>query len=215
MNQARLYLKWFIRIHVTPVFDPAESLKYCTENLSVNIFESEWLDGLNAKLLLRKGAIAECLEYAIACDVKWFGKQFAKNCIVTLLKHIQKEHEIFELGIHAHQTSTVMTSQHEYTKLSKTFLAPSDTLDLPTIWWTPVYPKNKGKFLIHILLLFGQFETEYALMKTGNIRLAYAQAGLFDKKMWKPLSTIFSPVMYMNVWLSSLEVHFNLTETCV
>ena len=33
---------------------------------------------------------------------------------------------------------------------------------------------------MQILLLFGKFETEYGLMKTGSLRRAYIQAGLFD-----------------------------------
>jgi predicted GIY-YIG superfamily endonuclease len=180
VQEIRLYLRWFVRIHVVPVFDPVKSLAYLKKNLDVDLIKCQWLDGLNCKILLRRGAIDEFLKYAQDCQPSTFGGAGAKNKMVRLLLLIHRLHGIFDLGVSVHRSRTTETSRNQYQFLCKTFLSPLTSLKLPTVWWTPVYPKTRGRFLVQILLLFGKFETEYGLMKAGSLRKAYVQAGLFD-----------------------------------
>jgi predicted GIY-YIG superfamily endonuclease len=185
VQESQLYLRWFERIHVVPVFDPAKCFAYLKENLNVNLGESQWLDGLNCKIMLRRGAIEQFLEYAQQCQSFTFGGPRPKQKMVQLLSLIHRLHGIFDLGISVHRSTTTETSRNQYQLLCKTFLSPLLSLKLPTVWWTPVYPKTRGRFLVHILLLLGKFETEYGLMKAGSLRKAYIQARLFDPESAK------------------------------
>lgn len=176
VNQMKLYLKWFVRKQVVSINDATKCIEYCSSSLHKNITKNEWLDGLNFKVLLRKGAIEECLEYALDVNSATLRRSNMHRQMCALLTRINRLHEAFELGVSPLRENTVATARQHYKELSQRFLHPEASMKLPTIWSTPVYPKSKSRFLIHVLLSFGKFTTEYELMKTGNIRDAYIHA---------------------------------------
>ena len=187
VNAVRLYFKWFER-HVIFRGRPQtieEKRKSLFDSLDLDLFHSAWIDGMNYRVRLRKGAIGEILNYAYGCDESLFGSRQAKANMLELLKQLHFGHLQYgnpgnrEVGMQTRR-ATMEPSRSRYTSQSIQFLSFSDTLQLPTPWTTAVYPRNRGRFLVHILLLFGRFETEYELMLQGTMKRAYAHAGLFD-----------------------------------
>lgn len=199
VNEPRLYLRWFERIHKVPNLDPAKCLAYLQSHLNKTLSKCEWLDGLNAKVVLRRGAIQEFLNYAV---------QKKERAMTRLLQnlyrlhgiyrqkpkelqqqrqnqnqnqHVDQEQEQRSIISYRGRDTTSQSRKKEYEELEERFLSKSSSTKLPTIWWTPIYPWNRGRFLTQILLLFGKFETEYELMATGDMKSAYEKAGIFDK----------------------------------
>ena len=179
-----LYFKWFERKAVTPLYDPKTSMEYLTEHLSVTLRDSEWLDGLNYKIVLRRVAIESCLNYAMNSNNIHFGigreGRTMKNGIVNILQRLLFLYQIFVL-----KNSSSCFSQstfQDWIHLSKLFLSNSTNTNLPVLWFTPVSPKRKNAFLIQLLLTMGEFETEYELMLSGNLKKAFIISGLFDPK---------------------------------
>jgi predicted GIY-YIG superfamily endonuclease len=76
---------------------------------------------------------------------------------------------------------STVTSKLAWEQLQSRFLSDYKNRHLPVIWSTPVYPRRRTAFLIHILLSMGSFVTEYDLMLSGNLRNAFISAGLFDE----------------------------------
>jgi hypothetical protein len=47
----------------------------------------------------------------------------------------------------------------------------------------PIKPKNATRFLVHILLSMGQFETEFELLSEANMRAAFTKCSLFTNSV--------------------------------
>lgn len=188
VNSVRLYLRWFERVPLSDA-KPKSMEEYLDEmrkRLSKrNLMESEWIDGMDKRLLLRRGAINEIVEYIAdrsLCPLKLFGGSiWLQRETKKLFELIKLRYDEFELGIvSGRRGTTSATSQWQYQLLCRKFLSESKSRKLPIVWNTPVYPKNKGRFFTYLLLLFGRFETEYELMLQGNMKRAFIHAGLFD-----------------------------------
>lgn len=185
VNSIQLYFKWFER---EPILKRGmkwtEILLLYSMRLDSDLGSCEWIDGLGNKVTLRRGAFDAIVQYAEDdCPHILFGAKHRrpKDAMLSLLKQIRKLCNQFELAVEQpRRQRTSNTSEGQYKKICRLFLPGSKSRKLPTPWITAVYPKNKGRFLIHILLYFGRFETEYGLMRKGNMRDAYIDAGLYD-----------------------------------
>lgn len=180
IRQQKYYLRWFERQTVTPLFDPQSSLQYVKTHIKGRLEESEWLDGFNTKLRLRRGAIGEVLFYAQKANASHFGSNVRKQETLALLLKIQRLYNIFVTRTVSIRLPALLRAQKDFKDIEKRFLSEKSSEALPIIWHTPVYPKNRNRFMVHLLLAMGSFETEYELMLTGNLRSAFIHAGLFD-----------------------------------
>ena len=192
VNIVRLYVRWFEKKPIKFKKNDIETIRReLSKRLNVELSRSQWINGLNAQIVMRRGAIYEILEYAEACDVSLFGLQDQKTKMLELFKQLLKyheqfdrgvsmEHEVREVGTRSVRESTNQSSREQFNKLESNFLVSDKSTFLPVTWTTPVFPKNRGRFLVYILLMFGRFETEYGLMSTGNMKDAYELAGLYD-----------------------------------
>ncbi len=54
--------------------------------------------------------------------------------------------------------------------------------NLPTIYFDSVKPTQSSKFLIHVLLSMGRYETEAQLLSHSNMQECFTHAELFDPK---------------------------------
>jgi predicted GIY-YIG superfamily endonuclease len=196
------YMKWFEHQSVTPLLDPEKSLEYCMSHLSKDLNKSEWLNGFNSRVVLRRGAIGLLLEYARNTSPVDFGTSSMKREMVAFLRRLWTLHNAFDLGITILRTATITSNEEEYNFLSEHFLSKSKSLSLPIIWHTPIYPRQKNRFLIHLLLIMGKYVTEYELMLSGNIRNAYISARLFNpKKPYQSVKALLS--RYVKEFLSN------------
>ena len=187
VNSVRLYLRWFKRI---PAFTtkPKTFEDYQLQlqgRLTRDFATCEWIDGMDTKVVLRRGAIDEIVDYLQdrnQCSRALFGGNSRYMATVrNFFEQIQQLYRRFELNMETSRRRTASDTQmRQYMMVCQKFLLPDKTPKLPTVWSTPVYPKNKGRFLVSILLLFGRFETEYELMLQGDMKKAYIHAGLFD-----------------------------------
>ena len=194
VNSVRLYFRWFERCEMDGEEDTIkDALK---ERLNIEKDKCQWIDGLHMQIVLRRGAIEEILSYTRGCHEALFGNMSEKNRMITLLLTIRRLHNLFgprdavvdddeqqqqqRQQVTRTRASTVETSRNQYSDICYNFLSDDESTTLPIPWSTPVFPKNRGRFLVYILLLFGRFETEYELMEEGDMKGAYIHAQLFD-----------------------------------
>jgi predicted GIY-YIG superfamily endonuclease len=176
------YLKWFERFPACPLFDPSKNMVYLKTKLSLDIPSCEWLDGFNYKMKIRRNALLPCYEYALSCPTGRFGAGTAgnklKKSIVHLFQRLLYLYKIFDLKTTPRRMTIAL--KHDWEQVQSRFLSDYKGRHLPVIWSTPVYPRRRTAFLIHVLLGKGSFVTEYELMQSGNLREAYISSGLFD-----------------------------------
>lgn len=184
VNNVTDYFRWFERKRAFPTKMKRKEVEARYRiMLEKDLGSCQWIDGLGYKVSLRRGALEDIVDYIEECPDAYFGSPAGrmKQDMSGLLKNLRNLHEEFDLGMPPpRRRGGSNTRSAEYTKLQRLFLSDSKSMKLPTPWVTSVYPKNKSRFLIHILLYFGRYETEYGLMATGNMRDAYVHAGLFD-----------------------------------
>ena len=178
------YLQWFERTSVCPLFNPKDALLYLKDALHNNEEESTWLDGFNNKITVRQAAVRTLFEYAktrigndTASDNQRTYLRFASRATVELLSKL-----VWMLDNFPSHT------QHVYTRttfdamviLKNRFVSLKVTRKLPIVWWTPIHPRRRTAFLIHIMLCKGRFTTEYDIMYSDNIRQSFIQTGLLN-----------------------------------
>ena len=191
VREQKLYLRWFERHSVTPLYDPATNMKYLQTALNEDFSKNEWLDGFNFKITLRRGAMNEILEYVKSCPEDNFDRmsnnQSSREFIVDFFQQLKNDYCRFESSNEirglAGNFRWMRPSLQEtimWEKKKDIFLSKQNSTKLPVIWWTPVYPKRKTAFLIQLLLSLGSFVTEYDLMLEGSLKRAFIKAKLFD-----------------------------------
>ena len=213
-----LYIRWFERSSVCPLFDPAESMTYMKKHLSLQIDSSEWLDGFNHKITLRRAALLPCCEYAQSCPSAYYGTNTSgtklKRNLVKLLQRLSYLHQVFDLENITRRTTG--SSKLIWSQLQSRFLGDYKGRHLPVVWTTPIYPRRRTAFLVHILLSMGSFITEYELMLSGNLRNAFISAGLFDTaNPTASINTLLSKYIFERLRAtpgSTFQFDRNLTE---
>jgi hypothetical protein len=211
IKQQSLYIKWFERKGVCPLFDPKVNMDYLDENLSDDIFNCEWLDGFNHKIVLRRAGINSCYEHARTSAARNFGNGNLQKKMIRLFQRILRLYNAYDLGIFPLRNTT--SSQAVWDRIQKRYLSDFRGKHLPVIWTTPVYPRRRTAFLVQILLSMGSFDTEYELMSSGKLRNAFIKADLFDiQRTRRDRSTIFFNVTSWKDFDALLGVNFSSIE---
>ena len=89
------------------------------------------------------------------------------------------------------QTSTNETAVHLRTILEteadlEPFTSPNDdTRSNAVVYFSKIYPSDGGKFLVHLLLSMGSFETELDLFSCNSLWDCFKKAGLWTKSTTK------------------------------
>jgi len=164
VNSVRLYTRWFEKIPIVFREKKIDVIRQeLRKRLCNDLNNCQWINGLNVQIVLRRGAIVEILEYARTCDPSLFGSDKLKGNMLALLAQLKKYYIQFdcnsdgafdgnEMESRSTRQTTLDSSKLQYRKLSGRFLSPDKCTSLPVPWTTPVYPKNRGRFLIFILL---------------------------------------------------------------
>ena len=75
------------------------------------------------------------------------------------------------------QLKSVLTSQ---TMLNGVISPNSDSRSNSVIYFSKIYPSDPPKFLIHLLLSMGQFQTEFDLFNCHCLKESFVSSGLYD-----------------------------------
>lgn len=180
IDQQKAYLKFFEAKRVVTPSDPIKQFQYLRQHLDSDIDKCAWMDGCNNKILLRRECISECLAFVRGRPFEAFhcNRSFREQ-LILLLMDMEQLHILYDKGCSDNLRHSTRR-KNRWKRYCETFLTDKVHRNPPVVWCTPIYPTNRNRFLIHILLALGSFETEFDLMMTGNIRSAFVEAGLFD-----------------------------------
>lgn len=103
------------------------------KRLNRDLARCEWIDGLDMKIVLRRGAIREILSYIKdrdLCTVSLFRNSFENRAKMTqLLELIDKLYRQFELGeVQTRRKRTVQSSSWQYKLVCEKFLDEGEWL---------------------------------------------------------------------------------------
>ena len=171
------YVQWFLRSPVCPLFNAEKSETYLTANLAFDMFQSKWLDGFNYHVQIRDGELHNVCRHAqqrIAEEHLDRTFRIPSESVMQLLSFLKNKTTTLTAGADAQ----ILLPLEALTIQS--FIARRRTCSKisPVIWWSPVNPRRKVPFLVHLLLLYGRFETEYELMLGSTLRDAFVRGGL-------------------------------------
>ena len=178
-----LYLEWFERHCVCPLFNPNQALQFLSKTLNQDEHDSMWLDGFNYQIRVRRSAVRPLYDHAkkrmqqSSLLAEGTGKRLPSQATMKLLGKLVWMYEGYQPDV-----NYVFTRRcnEDFRKLSSLFLSSKTTRKLPVVWWTPVHPRRKTAFLIQILLCMGHFTTEYEVMLRGSLHGAFIEAGLLN-----------------------------------
>jgi len=169
------YFRWFTRVRIHKVKEEDELMQVIKPTLR----ESEWIDGFGFTVRLREEALGEVEEYL--------------GSIGTVLAQ-QPDQEIIDLFRDlvrgSRRASMGRRPVRNWSALRQRYIRGNAAEDncwnrnkrslLPIPVHSFVKPTNATKFLYHILLCFGQFETELDLIAHPTVRAAFQAANLID-----------------------------------
>lgn len=185
VNKLSLYTEWFEREGGPSMYDSCKSTDFIKKGLNKKFHQCLWIDGFNGIIKIRYAALIPCLEWALHSEVRHYGagnkSKEMKNDTVSYLRKMIKYCDIFiENKTNLRRLQRKKDYQLEWKRMQNDHLVRIHQNLLPTVWFTPVYPRRKHAFLIQLLLSFGRFETEYEIMLSTSLRGAFEKAGLLD-----------------------------------
>ena len=161
------YYRWFDRAKLHSTKDGDEELLAA---ISPDLRESEWIDGFGFTVRLRLNAFDEVRDY-----VTGVGGALIRPPNAELL-HLVSDILLAAANPDWHSLKMRFVVSDE---LPSTTWARSRPL-LPVPVHSFVKPTNTTKFLFHVLLCFGQYETELDLVSHATMREAFKYANLVD-----------------------------------
>ena len=161
------YFRWF---HVEPKIYKSSEIE---EKLSIDESQSFWLDGIGKIVKLRYKAIPEVKEYLISINSEINDNESRKSTY-DIIMDIINTYETRIANVNEQHTA----EQNNHWAHIKNFWLHFDTHDhLPIPVFDYIKPNVQTRFILHILLSLGHFETEYDLLLQPNLResLRYAK----------------------------------------
>ncbi|MEX1352552.1 MAG: hypothetical protein AB1Z31_33055, partial [Desulfobacterales bacterium] len=182
VNQLSSYTAWFVREIGASIYNPQKSFEFADKSLSGKLNESMWIDGFNGVIKIRAAALEPCLALARRTESVDFGEgpgsRAMKKNVIDHLMDLIKFRRWFVDGETGHRITKPM--KEKWAEMKRLHLTRIKKNELPVVWITPVYPRRKHAFLIQLLISFGRFETEYELMLSESLKIAFQKARLLD-----------------------------------
>lgn len=147
------YFRWF------EIDDEPMSYTDIKAGLREDILKCQWIDGLGRRVRLRRGALRlakKRLESMARCDMSHYSnrlREYLLDVIVT-----QKDCPIF------------VTTEEEEEHL------------LPIPVFSKVGPEQSSAFLLHIMIMLGEFETELEFRQQKSIKMSLAKCKLIPEE---------------------------------
>ncbi|KAL3924935.1 MAG: hypothetical protein SGILL_000742 [Bacillariaceae sp.] len=167
IDKLEWYFKYFERSKSSMIEGDKKQEQAC-ELISKNLDDSQWIDGLGHEILLRRSAAPELLDIIRSQDCR-------KQCRYLKVDHLRKHVEgLCALFLDKDKSKV---DQKRWDRCHDRFITKTEK-PLPVIVFSNVRPQNASKFVIHLLLSMGHFNTEADLWVHGNMRVAFEKARL-------------------------------------
>ena len=184
INKLEWYFRFFVRS--SEVIEKDE----LREALSINETKSIWVDGLGRQVTLRPKAIPELYDILTEARFKRLFEHKYKCSYNTLFRicTLHKEAGGLTIGNNAVTKSKLTRSckikewEDLQTNLVETELAHRE---LPIPVFSNVKPHNACKFMIHVLLSMGHFETERDIWQCTSFKEAFQYCNLLENQEGK------------------------------
>ena len=162
------YLTWFVRDdrNMFKGMNAGDTIESWRFQLQEPFRKCPWIDFFGHRIRIRRDAIAKIYDYIYQEGIEEvLGTDFneVKNLFLRLM---------------VLSTRGTIRPNTENSDIWNCFVEES-TSELPIAWFRPVRPDMSDKFLIHLLLSFGFFKTEYELFQHANIKICFQDSKLF------------------------------------
>ena len=124
--------------------------------LKQDVTKCMWIDGIGRRVRLRKQALTRAMDY---------------------LKSISEEHML----PHSRLLRSHLLQMLERSEVDKLFVAKDDGQRLPIAVFSSVTPDRAVPFLMHMLISFGEFETELDFKQARSLRDCFVRAKLMPE----------------------------------
>ena len=136
-----------------------------------NLRSTAWVDGLGNMVQIRPTAIEPALQFL----QNYNGPCLPQPCLRTLFWRLNNLHQKEVSG----EGFTNEHEQHLWKDLKFHLVDQKASAKLPVVVFSSIKPKNATRFLVHVLLSMGQFETEFELLAQPSMKAAFVKANLF------------------------------------
>ena len=154
------YYRWFY------VEKNVLKAKECEEGLKSSLYTSMWIDGVQRKIKVRSKAFPEIKEYIAELDLPIvFDDEDPLHNIAGLFEHMFR---IFEAKEESQQLSIV--DERLYLFMSNELIYFDDEKHLPIPVYSYIKPTMGSRFILHIMLSMGRYDTEYDLNLHRSLR---------------------------------------------
>ena len=156
------YFRWF---YIHPKQMNQEEIE---EGLHINIRRTIWVDDLQKKVSVRKNALPEIMTYLSTIDINSDSHDF-------LIEMHEWFHRIYILSTQLEHLSE--NDKRDWDFISHHLLHLDEEKHLPIPVFSYIKPTMGSRFILHILLSMGEFDTEVDLLlhKTLRESLRYAK----------------------------------------
>jgi predicted GIY-YIG superfamily endonuclease len=180
------YFRWFERSD-KPVVEPTSpNIDLIRKYIKEDLRESRWIDGLGHEVKLRPAALAELKLYLREPETRLDVREQRCKPMVSLLKQLIRMYESHGLTIGPFKSESCTnvsagSNAGEWMELQSRFLVidenPAKILPIPV--FSNVKPALATRFMLHLLLSMGKFDTEIDLLHNASLLEAFRYAKLF------------------------------------
>ena len=179
-----MYLSWFTRTKIKQWKDslPADQKVMLMKMLQLDFEKSPWIDCCGYMVKIRPLAIPKI--YKILKDYpniridKDFGSSKVYQATLSIFKLLNGE----SMRLRSEQSIRINS-------LKQIFVDETDRSNLlPIYWYRTVRATDAERFLYHVLLSMGKFNTEFELYTKGSMKKAFVYAQLLDDSSERALT---------------------------
>ena len=148
------------------------SYKQCKESISNDVCSSMWIDGVQRQIKIRRKALPEIKIFLSTLTVP-VERYDPLNIMLTLFKDIIRIYELKENGSEMTDTDKI-----KFRFMESSLIYDDSERHLPIPVFSFIKPHMGTRFLLHIMLSMGKFDTEYDLNLHCSLRESLRYASL-------------------------------------
>ena len=155
-----------------------KEMKYseCKDFLSSNLYNSMWIDGVQRQVKVRTKAFPEIKKYISELNLVPTERD-SNNPLHIMVSFFEKMFRLFDENV----SLIDAMSEHDcsfYAFMNKHLIHVDNEPHLPIPVYSYIKPHMGTRFLLHIMLSMGKFDTEYDLNLHRSLRKSLRYAGL-------------------------------------
>lgn len=153
IRRVKHYFEWF------HVYDKVMSCDVIRESLNTNVLKCMWIDGMGRRVMMRKSALS---------DIKWHLLSISNGGLAP--HSLRLKYALIHMINCGHR------------RLESLFVFNDKKADYPIAVFSKIVPEQTSKFILHILLIMGEYDTELDLKNAGTIEKIFVKAGLIREE---------------------------------